>query len=70
MEQTALDQHLALLRREVVGHAERLASLDLDRDLVAAVLELLADLRQLPGLPDLGAIVVAGIRNRSRARDG
>src|SRR5947207_13477981 len=58
MEQAALDQDLALLGSEVVGDLELVAAVDLHGDLVGAPLELLADLRQRPGLPRLGAVVV------------
>src|SRR4051812_20387701 len=43
VQQAALDQDLALLRREVVRDLERVAAVGLHRDLIGAVRQLLPD---------------------------
>src|SRR4051812_15858822 len=59
LEQAAAEQHLALLVGEVVGQLELAAVvLDLRADRLGAALELVAQLRQLPALADLGLVVV------------
>ena len=58
LEQPAAQQHLALLRREVVAQLDLVAVVDDGGDGVRALLELLAQPREPPGLAHLGAPVV------------